>query len=104
MPSLKLTLGGKRWAFERPRSITLDGVECDGLCDADGRTIKVKKSLTGLEELDATLHEAAHAVGDFLDEEYVERAATELAKALWILGYRRLSPAEAKALEQLRDG
>ncbi len=104
MPNPKLILGGKRWTYERPRSITLDGHPCHGICDSETRTIKVEKSLTGLPELETTLHEMDHATGDFLDEEFVTVSAKEKATALWQLGWRRLSPADAKALDKSRDG
>ncbi len=104
MPNPKLKLGGKRWTYERPRSITFEGHACNGICDSETRTIKVEKSLVGLPELETTLHEMDHATGDFLDEDFVTISAKEKATALWQLGYRRLSPAEIKALDKSRDG
>jgi hypothetical protein len=98
LPAIKLNLGGKRWTYKRPRSITQDGIECDGLCDSETRTIKVSKSLTGLEELDANIHEMVHATGQFLDEEFVDESSTEMARALFKLGYRKLAPAQMKTL------
>ncbi len=102
VPNPRLTLGGKRWTFERPRKITLKGDECFGICDANTRTIKVAKSLTGLPELETTLHELDHATGDFLDEDFVTDSAREKSAALWQLGYRKLSKLEITALEKLR--
>ncbi len=104
MPNPKLKLGGKRWTFERPRSITEKGITCDGICDAETRTIKVAKSLTGLLELETILHEMGHATGEFLDEDFVTERARDESRGLWQLGYRRLSPAEIKGLERMRDG
>lgn len=98
MRNPKLTLGNKKWTFERPRSITLNGDGCDGLCDRETRTIKIKKSLAGLPELDTTLHEVLHAIGDFLDEDFVDNNAKEMAIALWSLGYRRLTVEQIKTL------
>ncbi len=104
MADSKLTLGGKKWTYLRPRKITLDGDDCDGLCCRETRTIKVRKSLIGLPELDATIHEMAHATGDFLDEDFVDDTSREISAALWALGYRKLSKPEITAIEKLRDG
>ncbi len=104
MPNPKITLGGKRWRYSRPVKCIVDGKVKDGYCCHDTKTIAVKRDLSGLDELVMNLHEMRHALNDYLDEKYVENESEELGAALDALGYRRLSPADAKALDELRDG
>jgi hypothetical protein len=82
-----LTIRGRRWRFCR-RRITKE----DGRCqhpDIVGKEITVAAHLQGEEELNTTLHELLHAAFWDLDEEAIEQAGTDLARALWRLGYRR---------------
>jgi len=62
-----------------------------GLCDPPGvepRTIKIRKSLKGEERLDTIIHELLHAAQWDLSEDAVEETASDIACALWQLGYR----------------
>lgn len=51
-------------------------------------SVSLDPSLKGCKFLDLALHEGLHAEG-FEDEKVVDRTATNLAKFLWRLGYRR---------------
>lgn len=62
-----------------------------GHCDPPGiepRKIKIRKSLKGRERLDTIIHELLHAAQWDLSEDAVEETATDIANALWQLGYR----------------
>jgi hypothetical protein len=41
------------------------------------------------EMIDTIVHELIHATYPFLEEETVQKGATQVAKSLWDLGYRR---------------
>ena len=45
-------------------------------------------ALHGEERLEVLLHELVHAAGWHIDEAFVERFASDAARALWRLGYR----------------
>lgn len=62
-----------------------------GLCDAPDKldkTITIDSRLAGEAKLTILLHECLHAAYWHLDEEYVNRAAKDIARLLWRLGYR----------------
>jgi len=62
-----------------------------GACDPPdkpGKQIIVRDKLRGEERLEVLVHEMVHAAGWHLDEDYVERFARDVARALWRLGYR----------------
>ena len=61
----------------------------DGLCDANSRTITIRRSLSGERELDVLIHEMLHACHWDLDEEAITETASDLARVLTRLGYRR---------------
>ncbi len=55
------------------------------------KAIKIDKDLKDLEMLDTICHECGlHANFPFLKEEVVEQAASDLARLLWRLGYRKI--------------
>jgi uroporphyrinogen-III synthase len=54
-----------------------------------GRQIQILDSLTGVELLDALLHETIHAADWKLSEKRVAAIATAAAKAAWQFGYRK---------------
>ena len=83
--------GAKLWNFLfKIGPITTDNAK--GFCQdpkTKGKEIVVKIGLTPLMELDTICHEVGgHACQWSLDEEYVNRNASELARVLWRLGYR----------------
>jgi hypothetical protein len=60
-----------------------------GFCNWDERTITIADRLTGESELDTILHELLHACQPDLAEDTVDETATDVARILWRLGYRR---------------
>jgi hypothetical protein len=60
-----------------------------GLCDWDKRTITICDQLDGELELDTIVHELLHACQPDLAEDTVEQTATDVARVLFRLGYRR---------------
>lgn len=84
-----LTFRSRRWRYSRPR---LRGKR--GSCDSPStprKQILVSSHLHGIEELEINLHEFIHAALWDLDEEAVDETASDLARALWRLGYVRRS-------------
>lgn len=84
-----LTIRGRRWRLVRRR---LKNQGIDGLCDSPAepdREILVDATLTGERELDVFVHEMLHAAFWDLDEAAIADTATDIARALWRLGYRR---------------
>ena len=82
---MRCKLRGKYWRIVReklPRKL-------DGLCDADHRTITVQPHLSGERELDVLIHEMLHACHWDLDETAIEETASDLARVLFRLGYRK---------------
>ena len=88
---MKITLLGKRWRIERPRSITHDGEPQHGDCDppdTPNKAIRVVSYVRDRVELETFLHEMLHACDWPKSEEWVEDTAHDLSAALWRLGYR----------------
>lgn len=50
----------------------------------------VDPHLKGLAHLDTAIHEAIHACFPLETEKVVDRSATDIARFLWRLGYRRV--------------
>ncbi len=81
-----VTMLGKRW---RIRFVSMkDYGECDPPSKT-GKEIRIRKGLKGEILLDTILHELAHAADQSKDEEWVNEMASDMARALWRLGYRR---------------
>lgn len=53
--------------------------------------IELDERLRGQEHLEVLLHESLHALQPHHDEETVARDAVNLARILWVDGYRKLS-------------
>ena len=84
---MRCKLRGKYWSIVRailPRS-TL------GLCEWSSRkiTISIARKVRGELELDTTIHELIHACQPDLAEDTVEEVASDIARVLWRMGYRR---------------
>lgn len=86
---MRVKLGQQYWRFAFGR--TAPGTW--GLCDPSARPkrITVSSKLSEFNTFDTRIHEFLHAAdtGDMIAEEWIERTGTELAHALWRLGYRR---------------
>jgi len=86
---MRIKIKGKMWDFVRTQ---FDVTKQWGSCDrpgVKGKKIKVAAKLRGVNELNTIIHECLHAGFDSLDEEHVDEFATDLARVLWRLGYRR---------------
>ena len=82
---MRCRLRGKYWRIEReklPRKL-------DGLCNADERKITVQPYLSGERELDVLIHEMLHACYWDLAEESITETASDLARVLFRLGYKK---------------
>lgn len=63
-----------------------------GLCDAPdgkGKTIRIKKDLDEINELETIVHESLHACFWDIDEEAIHESARDIAYLLSRLGYRK---------------
>ena len=84
-----VTFLGKRWNL---RFVPNLGKNL-GLCDAPdvkGKSILIQGGIKGEKLLDTLIHEALHACQWHLREETVDEAASDLARMLWKLGYRKV--------------
>ena len=59
------------------------------LCDWDKRTITICNQLGGELELDVIIHELLHACQPDIEEHAIDATATDIARVLTRLGYRR---------------
>lgn len=84
----RITINGERWTLREVARLGPEESPLDGDCSRDARLIRVRKSLRGIERLETLIHEMIHAEGWHIDEEFVERAAADMAAVLWQLGYR----------------
>lgn len=98
---MNLTFAGKRWkleftalpiSYDNPLGMTQDPT-------TKGRRIFIKAGQAPKRELDTLVHEAIHALGWWLDEEYVAKWATDITNMLWKLGFRRLNKQQLKQWE-----
>ena len=86
-----IMVGGKRW-----RLMFEDlGKTYNGLCDSPdtpNKAIHIHRALLKKPQdlLRTALHEGMHAQGWHIDEGYIEKASEDLARMLWLLGYRRI--------------
>lgn len=100
---MKFSFHGKVWKYVRSKFNRK--ADWDGKCDApdtaaNDRLIQVCESLKGKRELDVNIHEMLHACCWYLDEKIVRKSATDIANALWQLGYRKTSDASEKRKEK----
>ncbi len=88
---MQITICGKRWELKFLKRV--DPANSLGLCEHPReyrKAICIKAGLEPREELDVLLHELTHAGAfDLLDEGYVDQWATDAAKILWRLGWRK---------------
>jgi hypothetical protein len=61
-----------------------------GMAFTEDRVIMIDNRLKGIEELDTIIHETIHVQHPHMKEMEVIKNATELAKILWDLGYRKV--------------
>jgi hypothetical protein len=86
---MRIDLGGKSWEVRPSRSLRVNR----GYYDPNKLWIVYDKRSDPQEQLDTLIHEMIHAsdTGEMIDEGWVLRAGTEIANALWKLGYRKVS-------------
>lgn len=63
-----------------------------GLCDPPkkaGKSLRILRRQSATDELDTLIHEMLHAAGWHIDEQFVEQFATDAARTLIRLGWRR---------------
>jgi len=63
-----------------------------GSCDPPGtrgKAIRIHPRAKGLRELDTIIHEALHALDFDEPERVVARKASDIARLLWNMGYRK---------------
>lgn len=71
----------------------------DGTCDyptTKHKKIRIKPHLEPARELDVVIHECLHACCWDLSEETVTQSATDIAKILWALGWRKHDDRKAR--------
>lgn len=56
------------------------------------KKIKLRKDLDERELMTYAIHESLHACFWFMSEEFVNRAASDIARFLWRLGFRKVDP------------
>lgn len=79
-------LCGKRWKL-RFTTLHINHGECDSPC-LPGKEIRIDRRLKGQHKLDILIHEMLHATDWRADEEHIAQSASDIARALWRLGYR----------------
>ncbi len=77
-----------RWYNIKNHRNRKDQKEC-GYCDYEERVLDVPMKGKECDDLDTLLHEGIHACMPFLEEEIVAESATDIAKFLWKLGWRK---------------
>ncbi len=84
---MRVRIRGKHWDFRFVSRLSTKA-DCDHP-ETNGKKIRVRKGLEPQMELDSTIHELLHAGHWDLAEEAVNEMATDIAKVLWDLGYRK---------------
>lgn len=78
-------IDGSKWLW---RYSPLKGT-ADGWTEFEKRKVLIHSKLEGRKRLEIELHEGLHAsFGPTISEESVTQTARDLAKILWLLGYR----------------
>lgn len=82
-------IGGKRWRVRICRLPKGTDGECDPP-DTPKKEIRISDRLSGVDLLDTIIHEVKHARNwHDHDEDYVAKSATEDARLLYGMGYRK---------------
>lgn len=90
---IKFKLRNKIYIYENVNKIDNDGSwgYCSDPSESEkNRKIKVLKDLDGIDRFNTDIHEMTHGVLWDLDESVVEQISTDISKALWKLGYRKI--------------
>lgn len=91
---MHLTILGKRWRFRwtKRREMPHTLGECDDKTTTN-KEIRIRSDQSEFDILDVIIHEILHAADEHKSEEWVLHAGTDIARALWRLGYRRVGEA-----------
>lgn len=84
---MRCRLNGKLWELRFVNMV--DYGDCTDGGTVETRIIRIRAKQSERDMLDTIIHEALHATTP-LDEETVARAATDIQRLLWRLGYRRV--------------
>jgi hypothetical protein len=95
---MHVTIFGKRWKLRFTKLPPEEGgYECHGECDPPetrNKEIRIEKRLGEKETLDVIIHEILHASDFYKTEDWIEPVASDIARILWRLGYRRKTEEE----------
>jgi hypothetical protein len=83
---MRLRILGKLWRLRFAPNMANRG-DCDPPTQPK-KEIRISSALHGEERLEVLIHELVHSAGWHIDESFVERFASDAARALWRLGYR----------------
>jgi len=83
---ISVILRKRRWGIVNLRGIPRDSL---GKCDYAKRKLRIPYEGDTRDELDVILHESVHACMPYLHEDEVNESATDLARLLWKLGWRK---------------
>ena len=81
------TFIGKRWWFDE-----LPKGQASGMCESPEATHRIMDiPLEGktLNDCATVIHESLHACYWWMDEEFIDQAADDIARLLWRLGWRK---------------
>lgn len=85
----QIKLLGKRYSLKRPVYLKKNWGDCDAPT-APRKAIRVIRGLQGKKELDTLIHEMLHACDWEKSEKWVSNTATDIARVLYSLGYRKV--------------
>jgi hypothetical protein len=80
------TFAGKRYAIRSQAGLRPPALAA---CDYERRVLRIPIDGDTLDELDQIIHEAIHAACHWMHEDAVGEAATDTARLLWRLGWRK---------------
>ncbi len=83
-----IVLRGKRFAFKKSGNLKKLYGYCTSPLDTN-RAIIIDKNLKGQQELDTIIHEMLHACFWDVGEDAIGEAASDIAKALWRMGFKK---------------
>lgn len=88
---MRIRMLGRIWWLMRVSKKKLRRGTC-GDCDPPNKpkkAIRLQEDLVPEEELRVLIHEFLHACAWWADEDWVHRSSTDIASALWRLGWRK---------------
>lgn len=83
---IPVTIRRRRWSLVDLRGVPQQEL---GKCDYAKRKLRIPYKGDTLAELDVNVHETLHACFPYLCEDEIDESATDIAKLLWKLGWRK---------------